>query len=176
MASSRERWSSSNRGDGRDGMNGDGWSGTLGSFGSGNALKKKIKFIAPKCNCGTFAILFMSSTLGNPNRLFYGCPYSKTFAPHFKYFAWLDEYVAGCDQEVSKPVFQGGGKQIEGKQSGSAQFDLKVRQLEDRVVGLEMQLRNNKHEKSGSGFTGISFMVFAFVLCIALGNVIRALG
>ncbi|MED6151340.1 hypothetical protein PIB30_081548, partial [Stylosanthes scabra] len=76
MTSSRERWSSSNRGGGREGVNGDGC-GTLGSSGSGNALKKKSKFIAPECNCGTFAILFMSSTLGNPNRLFYGCPYFK---------------------------------------------------------------------------------------------------
>ncbi|MED6148761.1 hypothetical protein PIB30_055916 [Stylosanthes scabra] len=114
MASSRERWSSLSLSGGRGGMNGDGWSGTLGSSRSGNTLKKKSKFIALECNCGTLAILFMSSTLGNPNKLFYGCPYFKTPTPHCKYFSWLDEYVAGCDQEVSKPIFQGGGKQIEG--------------------------------------------------------------
>ncbi|MED6137760.1 hypothetical protein PIB30_067995 [Stylosanthes scabra] len=175
MASSRERWSSSNRGGGRDGVNSDGCS-TLGSSGSGNALKKKSNFIAPECNCGIFAILFMSSILRNPNRLFYEYPYFKTPAPHCNYFAWLDEYVASSDQEVSKPVFKAGGKQIEGQQSGSAQFDDKVRELEDILVGLEMQLRDNKNDKSGSRFIGISFMVVAFVLGIALGNVIRAIG
>ncbi|MED6118771.1 hypothetical protein PIB30_005910 [Stylosanthes scabra] len=112
----------------------------------------------------------MSSTLGNPNRLFYGCLCFKTPAPHCKYFAWLDEYVAGCEQEVSKPVFQGGGKQIEGQQSGSVQFDLKFRQLDDRVVGLERQSRDRVNEKSGRGFTDILFMVVAFVIGIALGN------
>ncbi|MED6116138.1 hypothetical protein PIB30_097303 [Stylosanthes scabra] len=118
----------------------------------------------------------MSSTLGNPNRLFYGCPYFKTPAPHCNYFAWLDEYVASLDQEVSKPVFKAGGKQIEGQQSGSAQFDVKVHEFKDRLVGLEMKLRDNKNDKSGSRFIGISFMVLAFVVGIALGNVIRALG
>ncbi|MED6187804.1 hypothetical protein PIB30_079955 [Stylosanthes scabra] len=152
MASSRGRWSSSNRSGGRDGVNDDGC-GMLGSSGSGNALKKKSKFIAPECNCGTF-----------------------TPAPHCNYFAWLDEYVASSDQEVSKPVFKAGGKKIEGQQTGSDQFDVKVRELEDRLVGLEMQLRDNKNDKSGSRFIGISLMVVAFVLGIALGNVIRALG
>ncbi|MED6146696.1 hypothetical protein PIB30_036932 [Stylosanthes scabra] len=109
MGSRRERWSSSNRGGGRDGVNGDGWSATLGSSGSAGALKRKSKFLAPECNCGTFAILFMSSTLGNPNRLFYGCPYFKTPAPHCKYFVWLDDYVASCDEEVRKVAIYGRG-------------------------------------------------------------------
>ncbi|MED6168854.1 hypothetical protein PIB30_015472 [Stylosanthes scabra] len=138
MASSRERCSSSTRGGGRDGAFGDGWSGSMGSSGSISALKKRSKFIAPECNCGTFAILFMSFTLRNPNRLFYGCPYFKTPAPHCKFFQWLNEYVACCDQEMRKPLFQGGGKQFEGVQSGSPQFDPKVCDLEDRVAGLKM--------------------------------------
>ncbi|MED6122706.1 hypothetical protein PIB30_042422 [Stylosanthes scabra] len=86
MGSSRERWFSSNC---RDGGNSEGWSATLGSSGSAGigALKKRSKFVALECNCGVFAILFMSSTLVNPNRLFYGCPYFKTPAPHCKFFA-----------------------------------------------------------------------------------------
>ncbi|MED6202253.1 hypothetical protein PIB30_103475 [Stylosanthes scabra] len=109
MRSSRERWSSSNRG---GGGNDDGWSAALGSSRSAGvgALKKRSKFVAPKCNCRAFAILFMSSTLGNPNRIFYGCPYFKTPAPHCKLFAWLDEYVASSDQEVNKPALYGGGE------------------------------------------------------------------
>ncbi|MED6193884.1 hypothetical protein PIB30_023406 [Stylosanthes scabra] len=113
MASSRERCYSSNRGGGRDRVNGDGWSGSMGSSGSGSMLKKRSKFVAPECNCGTFAILFMSSTLENPNRLFYGCPYFKTPAPHCKFFKWFDEYVGCSEQELRNRLFQGGGKQFD---------------------------------------------------------------
>ncbi|MED6194434.1 hypothetical protein PIB30_028594 [Stylosanthes scabra] len=35
--------------------------------------KRKKKFVASRCNCGTYAILFESSTMDNPNRLFFGC-------------------------------------------------------------------------------------------------------
>ncbi|MED6187670.1 hypothetical protein PIB30_078579 [Stylosanthes scabra] len=110
MASSRERWSSSNHDGGREAVNGNGWSGTLGSSGSDNVSKKRSRFVAPECNYGTFAILFMSSTIGNPNRpnrLFYGCPYFKSNAPHCKFFAWLDDYVACCEKDGSKLVFKG---------------------------------------------------------------------
>ncbi|MED6106333.1 hypothetical protein PIB30_003739, partial [Stylosanthes scabra] len=44
---------------------------------SAGALRKKSKFLAHECNYGTYAILFMSSTIGNSSRLFYGCPYFK---------------------------------------------------------------------------------------------------
>ncbi|MED6165064.1 hypothetical protein PIB30_096064 [Stylosanthes scabra] len=172
MRSSRERGSSTNRGGGRDEVNGDGWSATLGSSGSGGVLKKKSKFVAPECNCGAFAILFMSSTLGNPNRLFYGCPYFKTPAPHCKFFRWLDEYVVSNDQEVSKPALDGCWKQNEGKQIGSTEFDVKVRQLEKRVAELEMQLKETKNTKSGSGFNSTWWMFFAFVFGIVFGHLI----
>ncbi|MED6136035.1 hypothetical protein PIB30_052236 [Stylosanthes scabra] len=76
-SSSKERWSGSNRDSGRDGGDGEGWSFSKASTQSGGASKKKSKFVAPECNCGAFAILFMSSTSENPNRLFYGCPYFK---------------------------------------------------------------------------------------------------
>ncbi|MED6194990.1 hypothetical protein PIB30_033806 [Stylosanthes scabra] len=118
MASSRERCSSSNRGGGSDRAFGDGWSDSMGSSGSGSALKNKSKFIAHECHCGTYAILFMSSTCGNPNRLFYGCPYFKTQAPHCRFFKWLDEYVACYGFEMRKLLIQGDGKQFEGLQSG----------------------------------------------------------
>ncbi|MED6107506.1 hypothetical protein PIB30_014802 [Stylosanthes scabra] len=173
MASSRERCYSSNHSGGRDGVNGDGWSGSMGSSGSGSVLKKRSKFVTPECNCGTFAILFMSSTLENPNRLFYGCPYLKTPAPYCKFFKWLDEYCS--EQELRNKLFQGGGKQFDDLQSGSPQFDLKFRDLEDRVVGLELQLRDNKHASNGSGINSIALMVVAFVFGFVFGSVMRAL-
>ncbi|MED6140440.1 hypothetical protein PIB30_093265, partial [Stylosanthes scabra] len=62
--------------------------------------KKRKKFNAPICYCGTYAILFQTSTSTNPNRLFFGCSNFKTSIPHCRYFVWLDEYVS------SFPVFE----------------------------------------------------------------------
>ncbi|MED6160976.1 hypothetical protein PIB30_056333 [Stylosanthes scabra] len=33
--------------------------------------------VAPKCHCGVYAILYLSKTANNPNRLFFGCPFFK---------------------------------------------------------------------------------------------------
>ncbi|MED6151997.1 hypothetical protein PIB30_087667 [Stylosanthes scabra] len=165
MGSSRERWSSSNRGGERDGVNGDGWSTTLGSSGSAGALKRKSKFLAPECNC----YFIDAPTSRYPIMI-------KTVAPHCKYFAWLDDYVASCDKEVRKVAIHGRGKQNEGQEIISAQFDVKVKELEDIFVRLEMQLRDTKHAKYGSGFISIWLMVVAFVFGIVFGNVLRVLG
>ncbi|MED6150529.1 hypothetical protein PIB30_073211 [Stylosanthes scabra] len=70
---------------------GESWS--TGNSHGGAAMKKK-RFVAPLCHCGTYAILFESSTQVNPNRLFFGCSHFKGKKSHCKYFAWLDEYVA----------------------------------------------------------------------------------
>ncbi|MED6144829.1 hypothetical protein PIB30_019073 [Stylosanthes scabra] len=124
MGSSRERWSSSPNGGA--GASGDGWSATLGSTGSAGACamkKKKKKFVAPECDCGAFAILSMSSTLENPNRLFFGCPYYKTPAPHCRFFAWLDEYVALFNKEVNKPVLYGHLKPIQTQHEHGKQLE-----------------------------------------------------
>ncbi|MED6191199.1 hypothetical protein PIB30_113806, partial [Stylosanthes scabra] len=32
---------------------------------------------APRCKCGVYAILYLSKTSNNPNRLFFGCPFFK---------------------------------------------------------------------------------------------------
>ncbi|MED6113278.1 hypothetical protein PIB30_069324, partial [Stylosanthes scabra] len=59
---------------------GDGWSeksssSTQGAFQT-NAGDKKDR-VAPKCHCGVHAILYLSKTANNPNRLFFGCPFFK---------------------------------------------------------------------------------------------------
>ncbi|MED6155855.1 hypothetical protein PIB30_009329 [Stylosanthes scabra] len=33
--------------------------------------------VAPKCDCGVYAVLYLSRTSNNPNRLFFGCPFYK---------------------------------------------------------------------------------------------------
>ena len=54
--------------------NESGWSlKVTGSVGS----RWKKKWVAPECNCGIYAILFMSGTDMNPNRLFFRCSYFK---------------------------------------------------------------------------------------------------
>ncbi|MED6111883.1 hypothetical protein PIB30_056421 [Stylosanthes scabra] len=62
---------------------------------TGGEIKRRMrKFVAPRCRCGAYAILFQSSTSDNPNRLFFGCLNFKTSTPQCRYFAWLDEYVS----------------------------------------------------------------------------------
>ncbi|MED6134817.1 hypothetical protein PIB30_040525 [Stylosanthes scabra] len=36
--------------------------------------------VAPKCLCGVYAILYLSKTSSNPNRLFFGCPFFKVIS------------------------------------------------------------------------------------------------
>ncbi|RYR58719.1 hypothetical protein Ahy_A05g024606 [Arachis hypogaea] len=45
--------------------------------GSGPKGKDGKDGVAPKCFCGEHAILFMSKTSSNPNRLFFDCPFYK---------------------------------------------------------------------------------------------------
>ncbi|MED6110503.1 hypothetical protein PIB30_043674 [Stylosanthes scabra] len=68
----------------------------------GGAATKKKKFIAPIYHCGTYAILFESSTQVNSSR---------AKGSHCKYFAWLVKYVASCHNndgsralEVANPM------------------------------------------------------------------------
>ncbi|MED6225874.1 hypothetical protein PIB30_097858, partial [Stylosanthes scabra] len=49
---------------------------------------------APKCKCGAYAILYLSKTSNNPNRLFFGCPFFKIQHAHCNFFLWLDRHVA----------------------------------------------------------------------------------
>ncbi|MED6165366.1 hypothetical protein PIB30_098900 [Stylosanthes scabra] len=61
--------------------------------GGGESSQRRTRFEAPRCRCGAYAILSLSSTSDNPNRLFFGCQYYKTSTPHCRFFAWLDECV-----------------------------------------------------------------------------------
>ncbi|MED6203336.1 hypothetical protein PIB30_114541, partial [Stylosanthes scabra] len=48
---------------------------------------------ASKCNCGVYAVLYLSKTANNPNRLFFGCPFFKIRHNHCKFFLWLDRHL-----------------------------------------------------------------------------------
>ncbi|QHO20638.1 uncharacterized protein DS421_11g339720 [Arachis hypogaea] len=59
--------------------------------------------VAPRCFCGVYAIMYMSKTVSNPNRIFLGCPFYKGKEGHCKFFVWLDEHLiwggieGGCE-------------------------------------------------------------------------------
>ncbi|RYQ92116.1 hypothetical protein Ahy_B09g098253 [Arachis hypogaea] len=74
-----------------------------GSVLTGNDGKEGV---SPKCFCGENAILFMSRTTSNPNRLFLGCPFYKVRQPCCKYFLWLDEHIAGLGVGVTRYLGQ----------------------------------------------------------------------
>ncbi|QHO01107.1 uncharacterized protein DS421_13g412160 [Arachis hypogaea] len=50
--------------------------------------------VARRCFCGVYAIMYMSRTIRNPNRVFLGCPFYKGNQPHCKFFLWVDEHLA----------------------------------------------------------------------------------
>ncbi|MED6219223.1 hypothetical protein PIB30_033836 [Stylosanthes scabra] len=39
--------------------------------------KDEMNGAAPKCHCSFHAVLYLSKTTSNPNRLFFGCPFFK---------------------------------------------------------------------------------------------------
>ncbi|RYR47719.1 hypothetical protein Ahy_A07g033674 [Arachis hypogaea] len=73
------------------------WRRSGGQFGSSSHPNKKDgkHGVSPKCFCGENAVLFMSKTRSNPDRLFMGCRFYKARQPNCKIFLWLDEHVAG---------------------------------------------------------------------------------
>ncbi|XP_057745203.1 uncharacterized protein At4g04775-like [Arachis stenosperma] len=141
---------SRNREIGRDASDDEGRSISVSSVGSAGAKMKK-RFVALKCNCGIHAILFMSSTKSNPNRLFFGCPNFKIAQGGCKYFQWLDEYVSLFEEEQ---INDGSPYVRNRKQNNFLDADVwmeeKVTKLEDRVSGLELQMKNSSHDKFNS--------------------------
>ncbi|KAL4398704.1 hypothetical protein AHAS_Ahas01G0318500 [Arachis hypogaea] len=107
--------------------------------------RNKKKWVAPECNCGTHAILFMSETELNPDRLFFGCLYFKTSAPHCKYFAWLDEYISSFNEDARKNLRFGGLMQNEAHfESHNHVIHDKVKEFDKRLAELEVELYKSK--------------------------------
>ncbi|QHN81909.1 hypothetical protein S83_069976 [Arachis hypogaea] len=177
MSSMREHTSKSVHEIGRDVVNDESRSATTGSSGSVGPRKttKKKRFNAPRCYCGTHAILFLSSTELNPNRLFYRCPNFKSSGSHCKYFAWLDDFVALFDFEGSKLFGFDSGKQPEDQHVAAAEMlGGKVRELEHTVDALELQVKRCKHVQSDHRCFS-SAAVVAFFCGIIVANFVRTL-
>ncbi|QHO60213.1 uncharacterized protein LOC110269547 [Arachis ipaensis] len=163
---------SRDRGSGRDVSNDEGRSISVSSVGSAGARKKK-RFVAPKCNYGIHAILFMSSTQSNPNMLFFGCPNFKTAESHCKYFLWLDKYVSLFEEEqIKDDNLYGRNPKQNHLLDAVVSMEEKVTKLEDRVSGLELQMKNSRHVKCNRGFS-YSLMAVVFVFGVVFANYLR---
>ncbi|QHO53472.1 uncharacterized protein DS421_2g48260 [Arachis hypogaea] len=163
---------SRDRGSGRDASNDEGRSIFVSSVGSAGARKKK-KFVAPKCNCGIHAILFMSSTQSNPNRLFFGCPNFKTAESHCKYFLWLDEYVSLFEEEeINDDNLYGRSPKQNHLLDAAVSMEMKVTKLEDIISGLELQMKNSRYVKCNRGFS-YPLMAVVFVFGVVFANYLR---
>ncbi|QHO06512.1 uncharacterized protein LOC110270530 [Arachis ipaensis] len=160
---------SRDRGIGGDASDDEGRSIYVSSVGSAGARMKK-RFVAPKCNCGIHAILFMSSTKSNPKRLFFGCPNFKIAQGGCKYFQWLDEYVSLFEEEQ---INNGSPYARNRKPKNFLDTDFwmeeKVTRLEDRVSGIELQMKNSSQDKCNRWFS-YPLIVIVFVFGVVCAN------
>ncbi|RYR20993.1 hypothetical protein Ahy_B03g066227 [Arachis hypogaea] len=166
MSNSRER------GSGRDASIDQGRSISVSSVSSVGVRKKK-RFVTPKCNCGIHVILFMSSTQSNPNRLSFGCPYFKTAESHCKYFLWLDAYVSLFEEEqINDYSLYGRNPKQNHLLVATVSMEEKVTKLEDRVSGLELQIKNSRHVKCIRDFS-YPLMALMFVFKLVFASYLR---
>ncbi|QHO15192.1 uncharacterized protein DS421_10g292770 [Arachis hypogaea] len=158
-----------NRGIGRDASDDKGKSISVSFVGSAGAKMKK-RFVAPKCNCGIHAILFMSSIQSNPKRLFFGCPNFKTTQGRCKYFQWLDEYVSLFEEEqINYGSPCGRNRKQNHFLDAAIWMEEKVTKLEDIVSGLELQMKNSSHVKCNRWFS-YPLIVVVFVFGVVCAN------
>ncbi|MED6181742.1 hypothetical protein PIB30_022181 [Stylosanthes scabra] len=90
---------------------------------------------APKCYCRAYAILYLSMTTRNPNRLFFGCPYYKGPTPHCSFFRWLDRHTAMFSRKENvkcEEVEEDANEHI-----SRLSVDNRLGDLEDRIVAIE---------------------------------------
>ncbi|MED6156196.1 hypothetical protein PIB30_012211 [Stylosanthes scabra] len=112
---------------------------------------------APKCHCGVYAILYLSKTESNPNRLFFGCPFFKIKMQHCKYFKWLDSHTA----KFGRGVAMGGN---EAKADVDEHFSKLM--IENRLDALESKISAIEKKKLGMS-TGLLVMcVIVVFVCV----------
>ncbi|MED6174202.1 hypothetical protein PIB30_066746 [Stylosanthes scabra] len=100
--------------------------------------------IALRCFCGVYAVMYMSKTESNPNRLFLGCPmYKLKMGGHCKYFLWLDEHVDKIGGKIGgklgcEMITYGGNYGLtEGVTGVADTLKKRVDELEKKVAALE---------------------------------------
>ncbi|QHO09259.1 uncharacterized protein DS421_14g479740 [Arachis hypogaea] len=93
--------------------------------------------VAPRCFCGVYAIMYMSKTISNPNRVFLGCPFYKGNQLHCKFFLWVDEHLvrigsSGCIFD-KRPLIEKEAEVVEEEEG----FRHRMAVLEEKVTVLE---------------------------------------
>ncbi|RYR01825.1 hypothetical protein Ahy_B06g080690 [Arachis hypogaea] len=93
--------------------------------------------VAPRCFCGVYAIMYMSKTISNPNRVFLCCPFYKGNQLHCKFFLWVDEHLArmgsnGCIFD-KRPLIEKEAEVVEEEE----EFCHRMAVLEEKVTVLE---------------------------------------
>ncbi|KAL4390940.1 hypothetical protein AHAS_Ahas03G0195300 [Arachis hypogaea] len=145
MVGSGERYSSSNLRAG-----GDSLSCSMNSNEIVGGRRKK-RWLSPKCYCGSHAILFMSGTKNNSDRLFLHYSNFKIAEVHCSFFVWLDDYVSSFNEYALKTISKGVLPQSQHRFEGlSDAVDEKVEELEIRLIGLENQLEKSKKKMGES--------------------------
>ncbi|MED6212171.1 hypothetical protein PIB30_080612 [Stylosanthes scabra] len=96
---------------------------------------------AHKCHCGVYAVLYLSKTSKNPNKLFFGCPFFKVVVivdavEPLQVFLWLDQHSTKFGRMAEIP----GPKEEEvdvDEHFGTLKIENRVADLEKRVALIE---------------------------------------
>ncbi|RYR04195.1 hypothetical protein Ahy_B06g083815 isoform B [Arachis hypogaea] len=71
-----------------------------------------------------------------------------TAESHCKYFLWLDEYVSLFEEEqINDHSLHGRNPKQNHLLDAAVSMEEKVTKLEDRISGLELQMKNSRHVK-----------------------------
>ncbi|MED6126843.1 hypothetical protein PIB30_082418 [Stylosanthes scabra] len=112
---------------------------------------------APKCHCGVYAVLYLSKTSNNPNRLFFGCSFFKIRLNHCKFFLWLDQHAANIERVADRKIVKEEEDDVD-EHFWRLDIEKRVSDLEDKIASIE---------KKGS-FRAMVVCVFALSLVIAV--------
>ncbi|MED6107310.1 hypothetical protein PIB30_012704 [Stylosanthes scabra] len=114
-------------------------SSTQGVFAA--SVGDDINDVAPKCHCGVYAILYLSKTAKNPDRLFFECPFfKKAEIRHCKFFRWLDRHI----EQLRRDGIVRRQEDIKDVDEHFAMLGVenRVTELEDRLAAMEKKKKN----------------------------------
>ncbi|KAL4382226.1 hypothetical protein AHAS_Ahas04G0212300 [Arachis hypogaea] len=115
----------------------------------------------------------VSSSIDGSGRQFFKddgrSPLSST-KPHCKFFAWLDDYVASFEEfSRNSPDIEGWTRDQSQIRDAAGVDAGKLRELEARVSGLELEAKNC-NANSGSSGGSVKAFVIAFVFGIVISK------
>ncbi|MED6174042.1 hypothetical protein PIB30_065172 [Stylosanthes scabra] len=107
-----------------------------------NGVDEDSDGVAPKCRCGVYVVLYMSKTVNNPNRLFFGCPFfKKARLPHCKFFLWLDRHTEQL-RKIGAITYAEETEDVD-KHLTMIEVETRVAGLENRVAAMERKIKPN---------------------------------